>query len=207
MAINLNNHVFKGHKALLGSKFVTYRELELSLRYDLFSKSSHGFDWGDHSDASIQLAFAILFPLSDKELATKYAQKYTTDVISKISSRDWIIESNDVLQWIDANCEKTVVEKEETQLVVMKKLQPIRKTKREKKPKNNVIKDVCKELEITQKQLAAILEVPEGTVSSWAVKNEIPRLGKKAIEFYILYSKNQKIIDSYRSFKELLDVS
>ncbi len=29
MAISMNNHVFKGHKALLGSKFVTYGELEL----------------------------------------------------------------------------------------------------------------------------------------------------------------------------------
>ena len=50
--------------------------------------------------------------------------------------------------------------------------------------KTNVVKEICKELNITQKNLAEILEVPEGTVSSWAVKNEIPRLGKKAIEFY-----------------------
>lgn len=79
--------------------------------------------------------------------------------------------------------------------------------KKVKKVKSNVVKDVCKELKITQKTLAEILEVPEGTVSSWAVKNEIPRLGKKAIEFYILSVKNQKIVDSYRSFKELLEVS
>jgi len=207
MAIGLNNHVFKGHKALLGGKFVTYRELELSARYDIFSKSANGFDWGNHADASLQLSFAMLYSLSDKDLATKYAQQYTTDVISKISSRDWIISANDVLKWIDINCEKP---KEDTQAVpapMMKKLQPIRKAKRTNKPKTNVVKDICKELNITQKVLAEILEVPEGTVSSWAVKNEIPRLGKKAIEFYILYSKNQKIVDSYRSFKELLEVS
>lgn len=61
------------------------------------------------------------------------------------------------------------------------------------------------ELEITQKHLAEILEVPEGTVSSWAVKNEIPRLGKKAIEFYILNQKNQKIVDSYKNFLNLME--
>ena len=37
--------------------------------------------------------------------------------------------------------------------------------------------------------------------------NEIPRLGRKAVEFYILSVKNQKIIESYRSFKELLEAS
>ena len=67
-----------------------------------------------------------------------------------------------------------------------------------------MVKEVCQELGITQKQLAEILEVPEGTVSSWAVKDEIPRLGKKAIEFYIKNQKNQKIVDSYKSFIELL---
>jgi hypothetical protein len=63
------------------------------------------------------------------------------------------------------------------------------------------------ELGITQKTLAEILEVPEGTVSSWAVKNEIPRLGKKAIEFYKLSTKNQKIVDSYKDFMHLLEAS
>lgn len=38
-----------------------------------------------------------------------------------------------------------------------------------------MVKDICKELSIIQKNL---LEVLEGTVSSWAVKNKIPRLGK-----------------------------
>ena len=73
--------------------------------------------------------------------------------------------------------------------------------------KANIVKTICKELEITQKQLAEILEVPEGTVSSWAVKNEIPRLGKKAIEFYTISIKNQKIIDSYKDFMHLLQAS
>jgi len=208
MARSLNNHVFKGHKALLGGRFVTYRELELSARYDIYSKSANGFDWGNHSDGSLQLSFAILYQLTDKELATKYAQQYTTDVISKITSRDWILSSNEILDWVDTHCEKSKQEEEQqVQPVTRKKTQPVRKPKRDKKPKSNVVKDVCQELNITQKILAEILEVPEGTVSSWAVKNEIPRLGKKAIEFYILYSKNQKIVDSYKSFKELLEVS
>ena len=197
MLHNMNNHVFKGHKTLLGSKYVTYGEVELSLRNDLFNKAN-GFDWATVGSASQQLAFSILCQMSDKTLAKEYAAKFASDVVKNLNSRDWVLHSMDVLEWIDQNCEKP--KKEELTLV-----HPPKNIKKVKK--SNVVKNVCKELGITQKHLAEILEVPEGTVSSWAVKNEIPRLGKKAIEFYILNVKNQEIVDSYRSFKELLEAS
>jgi DNA-binding transcriptional regulator YiaG len=198
MAITFNNHVFKGHRALLGGKFVTYGEVELPLRYELFASSKNGFDWGNRGKASLQLAFSMLCQLSDAKLAEENAEKFAKDIVSKLNSRDWVISASEILDWIDANCETQV----------MQKLEPLVKvTKKAKKPKTNVVKNICKELNITQKNLAEILEVPEGTVSSWAVKNEIPRLGKKAIEFYMLNVKNQKIVDSYRSFKELLEAS
>jgi len=198
MAITLNNHVFKGHRALLGSKYVTYGEVELPTRYEQFPLSSSGFDWGNGGKASQQLAFAMLYQLSNEELATKYATQYTNSIVSTLTSRDWLIAASEVLEWIEENCETHSLQK----------LTPVNKvTKKVKKVKTNVVKEICKELSITQKNLAEILEVPEGTVSSWAVKNEIPRLGKKAIEFYILNVKNQKIVDSYRSFKKLLEAS
>ena len=197
MAITLNNHVFKGHRALLGSKYVTYAEIELSIRYELYP-TSNSFDWANTSNGAKQLAFSILCQLEGDELASKYATEFLNDVIRTLNSRDWIISASDVLEWIEKNTDKPKVEK----------LQPTNKaSKKTKKKKTNVVKEICKELSITQKNLAEILEVPEGTVSSWAVKNEIPRLGKKAIEFYMLNVKNQKIVDSYRSFKQLLEAS
>ncbi len=203
MAITLNNHVFKGHRALLGSKFVTYAEIELPTRSELYEISKHGFDWGNGGKSAQQLAFSILTQLSDATVAQKYAKKFAEDIIAKFNGRDWILSASEVLEWINTHCE---FPKDET--LQNKKLTPANKLqKASKKPKTNVVKEICKELGITQKTLAEILEVPEGTVSSWAVKNEIPRLGKKAIEFYILNVKNQKIVDSYRSFKELLEAS
>ena len=203
MAINMNNHVFKGHRALLGGKFVTYGEVELPIRYEIFQKSSSGFDWGNGGNASTQLAFSILHQLTNEDLATEYATLFTNDVIRTLNSRDWVLSAVDVLEWIDQHCEQTP---QEVTTPKMEKLEPI-KTKKSKKSKTNVVKEICKELSITQKNLAEILEVPEGTVSSWAVKNEIPRLGKKAIEFYMQNTRNQKIVDSYRSFMQLLDAS
>jgi DNA-binding transcriptional regulator YiaG len=200
MAIAMNNHVFKGHKTLLGSKYVTYKELELPVRYDLFPKSKSGFDWGNSSLGSQQLAFSILFQLSNEKLAQENAEKFMEDVVKNLQNRDWVLSAAEVLRWIETN-----VKKSKSVPLKKKKLKAANNTTKEQK--TNVVKEVCKELEITQKQLAEILEVPEGTVSSWAVKNEIPRLGKKAIEFYILSQKNQKIVDSYRSFMELLKAS
>jgi DNA-binding transcriptional regulator YiaG len=205
MAISMNNHVFKGHRTLLGNKYVTYGELELPTRFDLYPNSKSGFDWGNNSKGSEQLAFSMLFQLSSQEIAEKYTQQFTLDIIRTLHPRDWIVNASDVLKWIEKNCElpkKEPLKREKTKVKAANN--PIKKKKTKK---TNVVKEICVELDITQKQLSEILEVPEGTVSSWAVKNEIPRLGKKAIEFYILSQKNQKIVDSYRSFMELLQAS
>lgn len=194
-----NNHVFKGHKTLLGSRYVTYAEVELPIKYELFSKSKDGFDWGYNGSASIQLAFSMLHQLSDTEFATEHASQFCQEVIKSLNSRDWILSASDVIEWIEKNSDTTVrLQAQSKSMSMVKPPQKARKIKR------NVVKDVCRELSITQKNLAEILEVPEGTVSSWAVKNEIPRLGKKAIEFYIQNRKNQEVVDSYKNFVKLL---
>lgn len=197
MLSNKKNYVFKGHKTLLGSKFVTFAEVELPLRCEYYSVSSDGFDWGDNSVGSVQLAFSILYQLTqDVEYGKTHSIKFTNEIISKLNSRDWVLNSSDVLIWVDNNDTK-----HNTQKKAVKK--PTRK--KEKIKKKNIVKDVCTEIGITQKKLAEILEIPEGTVSSWAVKNEIPRLGKKAIEFYIQNKRNQEIVNSYKQFTHLLN--
>lgn len=219
MAIIRNNHVFKGHRTLLGTRYVTYGELELPLRYELFDLSKNGFDWGHSGPGARQLAFSMLYQVSNEQIARDNVSLFTSDIVSKFNGRDWIIAASDILKWIDQHTKKeekepevvnsikkieepTKEHEEDIQDVLVLKAQKPKK----QKPKSNVVKDICDELKITQKQLAGILEIPEGTVSSWAVKNEIPRLGKKAIEFYIQSQKNQQIIESYKSFVNLLNV-
>lgn len=204
MAITLNNHVFKGHKTLLGSKFVTYGELELPSRSDIYEITTNGFDWGNSSKSAQQLAFSMLYQLSNKDVAIESSQKFTQDIIRTLNSRDWVISASEVTKWLEKNSPLFI---ETTQSVVTSNHPKPRKSTPKKNKKTNVVKEVCKELGITQKNLAEILEVPEGTISSWAVKNEIPRLGKKAIEFYIENSKNKKIVDSYKNFVNLLQAS
>jgi len=202
MATTRNNYVFKGHKALLGNKYVTYGELELPLRYDLYAQSKNGFDWGHVGSGAKQLSFSMLYQLSNIEFAQKHAVEFMNDVVKNFNARDWILNASDVLEWMQRH-------NDDLEPIIQENKQPtnLKLSKTRKRTKSNVVKEVCKELNITQKNLANILEVPEGTVSSWAVKNDIPRLGKKAIEFYILNQQNQQIVDSYKSFVDLLNAS
>ncbi|MDD3441935.1 MAG: DUF6166 domain-containing protein [Sulfurimonas denitrificans] len=213
VTVNKNHHAFKGHKTLLGAKYVTYGELELPVRYDVFAVYN-GFDWGSSSLGAQQLAFSMLYQVTDEEFARDNILKFTQDIVSKFNNRDWVITGFDVLRWISQNRDmESVTKKEEEEPLIDKEdkkednelILKQERVKKEKKTKSNVVKDACKELEITQKELANILQIPEGTVSSWAVKNEIPRLGKKAIEFYTQNQKNQKIIENYKNFVKLLD--
>ncbi|MFA7353908.1 MAG: DUF6166 domain-containing protein [Sulfurimonadaceae bacterium] len=213
----MNNHAFKGHRTLLGTRYVTYGELELPLRYELFAISKGGFDWGNAGAGAQQLAFSMLYQVTNEEFAKHNTPLFTTEVVSKFNNRDWVINASDILKWVSKNT-LNVEEEEKKEQKIPKEITVAKETtddtlilksqtlKKRTKPKSNVVKDICNDLEITQKELANILEVPEGTVSSWAVKNEIPRLGKKAIEFYTQNQKNQQIIDSYKSFVKLLDI-
>ena len=209
MKANRNNHVFKGHKALLGNKYVTYGELELPSRYELYSKSKSGFDWGTNNSGAQQLAFSMLYQLSNEEFAKENLSKFVQDVVSTFTTRDWIYTASDVLIWISKNSlNDTQTLKNDNTSISSANLTLVKsRANKVKKTKKNIVKDICKEIGITQKNLAEILEVPEGTVSSWAVKNEIPRLGRKAIEFYIQNKRNQEIVDSYKNFVNLLNVS
>jgi DNA-binding transcriptional regulator YiaG len=200
MSITRNNYVFKGHKALLGNKYVTYGEVELPLRYNIYAKSEDGFDWGNINSGAKQLSFSMLYQLTDAEFATNHAVDFMNDVVKKLNSRDWVLSASEVFNWVKKHNYNI-----EPKKLIAEKAKNLRISKTRIRTKTNVVKKVCKELNITQKNLANILEVPEGTVSSWAVKNEIPRLGKKAIEFYIKNQKNQKIVDSYKKFLNLLN--
>jgi DNA-binding transcriptional regulator YiaG len=203
MAISMNNHVFKGHKTLLGARYVTYGEVELPSRYDIYQKSKT-FDWGFLGSASLQLSFAMLYQITkDKEISENLATDFSSEVI-KYFGKDWIYSAKDVQEWLKSKDIKIAeLEIKPANKTDIKVKNPNRTNKRGAS-KDNIVKQLCKEMGITQKELSKILEVPEGTVSSWAVKNEIPRLGKKAIEFYMENKKQEEIIKSYKEFVHLL---
>jgi DNA-binding transcriptional regulator YiaG len=205
VGLTLHNHTFKGHKTLLGAKHVTYADLELPVRYEIFAKSKT-FDWGLLSPASLQLSFSILYQVTQNfSVAQENAKKFLDEIV-KYFGKNWSITAQEVQDWLteQENKQKTILKAvNKTEVTTRGK----NRTKKRGISKDNVVKQYCKKLGITQKELAKVLEVPEGTVSSWAVKNEIPRLGKKAIEFYLENKKKEEVIQSYKSFVDLVKQS
>ena len=208
MAIKMNNHVFKGHKTLFGVKYVTYREVSLPLYNEHYDKAKN-FDWGFLGPAALQLSFAMLYEVTQNEkLAQEYAQAYLEEVV-KYFGKDWIVSTKEIELWLQkrgAYDNFSQPANSITKNAVLKNKKSNR-THRRGSSKDNIVKRLCKEMGITQKELAKILEIPEGTVSSWAVKNEIPRLGKKAIEFYMQNQKQKEVIKSYKNFVDMLQKS
>jgi len=49
----------------------------------------------------------------------------------------------------------------------------------------NIVKRTCKELGLTQKELAERLEVPQPTLSRWASSDDIPRMAQKYLELLL----------------------
>lgn len=183
-----NKQRFLGHRDVSGVCHVSYNAQELDPRLDLFYHSRDGFDWGYMGAGALQLAFAMLMLFSNEKNARYYKTLFAKEVIAKLPNKEWSLDAQEILEWLyQHGGEESII----TEGFVRKD--------------ENIVKSICRELGITQKRLAEILEVPEGTVSSWAVKNDIPRLGKKAIEFYMENRKNEAIVGRFKELIKLVE--
>ncbi len=62
----------------------------------------------------------------------------------------------------------------------------------------NIVKKTCKELGITQKELAERLEVPQPTMARWQ-SGEIPKMAKLALELLV---ENKVLSEKLYIFKQ-----
>ena len=67
----------------------------------------------------------------------------------------------------------------------------------------NIVKKVCAELGITQKEFAEKLGASEGTVRNWSSSNELPQWALNFIETLLEHKKDKEIATK---FKELLNL-
>lgn len=69
----------------------------------------------------------------------------------------------------------------------------------------NIVKKVCKEFDITQKELAEMLDIPQGTMSRWQNDN-IPKMAKLALELMIENNNYKKGSAALKEAFRLLDI-
>ncbi len=76
----------------------------------------------------------------------------------------------------------------------------------------NIVKKACKELGITQKELAERLGAAEQTVRNWASKDEVPLWAEKSCEYLLEINSLKSTLQDkdntlkvLKSFKDLLN--
>lgn len=69
--------------------------------------------------------------------------------------------------------------------------------------KENIIKKVCSELGLTQKELAEKMGASEGTIRNWSSSKELPQWALNFIETLLEHKKDREIATK---FKELINL-
>lgn len=70
---------------------------------------------------------------------------------------------------------------------------------------DNIVKRVCKELGITQRELAEIIKVNAGTPAQWVSKGEVPPTYQYLLELMLENKHLKEKIAKLTAFKELLN--
>ena len=68
---------------------------------------------------------------------------------------------------------------------------------------DNIVKKVCKELGLTQKELAERLGVSKPTIERWSAKGDIPESSIKMLELFL---ENQKLKQELNEIKAALKI-
>lgn len=70
----------------------------------------------------------------------------------------------------------------------------------------NIVKRVCKELGVTQKELGELLDVPSGTVSRWASTGDIPKMAEMALKLLLENEQYKKGTEALKTAFKLLNL-
>jgi DNA-binding transcriptional regulator YiaG len=69
----------------------------------------------------------------------------------------------------------------------------------------NLVKQVCREYEITQTELAEKLDIPKGTISRWVSTKKIPRTAELALNLMLKNRELENQLKSFKIFREALN--
>ncbi|MDR3162549.1 MAG: helix-turn-helix domain-containing protein [Helicobacteraceae bacterium] len=69
----------------------------------------------------------------------------------------------------------------------------------------NIIKQTCKELGITQKELAEKIGVAEQTIYNWNANDQVPEWGIRSLGMLRILKEKQEIADAAQRLFDLLN--
>ena len=73
------------------------------------------------------------------------------------------------------------------------------------KKEENLVKQVCKEYELTANQLSEKLEIPRGTIGRWMTGKDLPRTAELLLNSMLENRKLEKKLETFKIFKNALN--
>ncbi len=165
-------------------------------------ESSTTLGWGYKGEGSRRLAWIILGKaIGFENLQGSVVIDYRDEVIANLlEDKNWIIAEDEVLHWLSEHGYRDYLEGAVKQT---KELKDQAKYLLNKIEEQNIVKATCKELGITQKELAEKLEVSPASVSDWA-KGNIPKMTELALKLLI---ENKELKQKLYVFKEAYKIA
>ena len=165
-------------------------------------ESSTTLGWGYKGECSIRHAWVILGKaIGFENLQGSVVIDYRDEVIANLlEDKNWIIAEDEVLHWLSEHGYRDYLEGAVKQT---KELKDQAKYLLNKIEEQNIVKATCKELGITQKELAEKLEVSPAYVSDWA-KGNITKMTELALKLLI---ENKELKQKLYVFKEAYKIA
>lgn len=73
----------------------------------------------------------------------------------------------------------------------------------DKEKKENIVKKVCKELNITQTELGRQLDVPASTINTWA-SGKIPKMAEVALTLMLENKQQKEILEAIKKARDFI---
>ena len=176
---------------------------------------STNIEWGYQGNSPALLAKLILkIILEDDSLVNQFYHDFMREIVAKTDRRidNWDINELEIWDWILKKVKSW--EKEKGYHYVILTLNRLDKVFYKKfgyhikdiygEYQTNLVKKVCNELGITQKELAEKLGVKPSAISNWA-SGDIPNVAKIALEQMLKINDLEKKVEKLKDFKKLLD--
>ncbi|ECR3172075.1 helix-turn-helix domain-containing protein [Campylobacter jejuni] len=69
--------------------------------------------------------------------------------------------------------------------------------------KENIVKKVCKELNITQAELGRQLDIPASTINTWA-SGKIPKMAEVALTLMLENKQQKEILEAIKKARDFI---
>ena len=71
--------------------------------------------------------------------------------------------------------------------------------------KENLVKKVCKEYDLTANQLSEKLDIPRGTIGRWMSGKDLPKTAELLLNYMLENRKLEKKMESFKIFRKALN--